>query len=436
MKQSLAVGSTATDPGSLLSQYKLLRAVIDAPWATRLDMMITSHVIDRYWSKHGNARVSLRYLQQATAATRPNIIASLRRIVDQGVLSIIRQGVGTRPTEYGLELDFAKNNKPLAKNKKLNGHSDSGFVDNTASASRGSPDDTSNDGSRGTAGDTTTSGIVGDTPRGIADDTSSASSGIADDTESYLRNPLTSGLTVSRNEDTPAVPAAPPVSGLEADPAASAVDPGSFEELWAAFPRKHHRAKAQAAYRALAPSSALHTDLVAKATAWASHYEQTGTERKWWKHLHVWLAEERYLEDLPEPYENPKEAAIARKRENGPRKAGKPNEIGKSGLSPKTPIGRHLVKIVASEITGSSFSEERPLILAYRIEEGIHEGIEFSHAFKLLSADEDAQSEGQEFYAQVRHATGILEPEDTSDFHGKTLLATVKAMGRIEYAAL
>jgi hypothetical protein len=161
MKLSPAVVSTVTEPGSLLSQYKLLRSVIDAPWATRLDHKIASHVIDRYFAKFGNARASLRYLEQATGATRPNIIESLRRITDNGVISVTRQGIGTRPTEYDLNFDFASKS-----------------------------------------------------PRGIAGDT-----------QTYLRNLLTSRLTVSRNEGTPAVPTAPPVSSLEADPAATAVDP-------------------------------------------------------------------------------------------------------------------------------------------------------------------------------------------------------------------
>jgi len=254
--------------------------------------------------------------------------------------------------------------------------------------------------------------------------------------ESYLRNVLTSTLTVSRNEDAPAVPTAPPVLGLEAHTAATAVDPGGFEELWAAYPRKHHRSKAQDAYRALAPSPALHAELVAKASVWASHYEQKATEMRWRKHLHTWLSEERYLEDLPEPYENPKEAAIARKRESGPRKAGKSNDIGKSGLSPKTPIGKHVVKIVGSELTGGGFSEEAEFRFHFRIEDGNHKDREFSHVFKIVSADEAEQTTGQSIYAQLRNATGVIEPDDTSDFHDRSLLAIVGKMGRIDYAAL
>src|SRR5260221_11758634 len=45
MKLSPAVLSTATE-SVLLKQYKLLGAVIDAPWATRLDHKIARHVIE------------------------------------------------------------------------------------------------------------------------------------------------------------------------------------------------------------------------------------------------------------------------------------------------------------------------------------------------------------------------------------------------------
>src|SRR3979411_1146110 len=106
MKVSTAAPLAATE-SVLLKQYKLIGAVIDAPWATRLDHKIARHVIDRYFVKFGNARASLRYLEVATGAKRNKIIPSLRRIIENGVISVIRQGIGTRPTEYDLNFDFA-----------------------------------------------------------------------------------------------------------------------------------------------------------------------------------------------------------------------------------------------------------------------------------------------------------------------------------------
>jgi len=243
------------------------------------------------------------------------------------------------------------------------------------------------------------------------------------------------------NEDTPAAPTAPPVCGLEAATAVTAVDPEAradpFEELWAVFPRKYDRAKAKAAYKALAPNEELHARLVAQAIALAAHHEKNATDKKWIKRMHTWLVGECYLEDLPEPYENPKEAAIARARENGPRKASKSPPARKTtGLSPKTPQGRHKVKIISAEMPDDSGSPEERFKLSYRIEDGDHEGKEFSHTFKSISADEREQTEGQSVFADLRKATGVTEPEDTSDFHDLSLRAIVTSMGRIEYAAL
>ena len=123
----MAVLPSAAPEPVLLKQYKLLGALIDAPWATRLDHKIGRHVIERYYAKFGNARASLRYLEIATGATRTNIVDSLRRIIENGVIKIIRQGIGTRPTEYDLNFDFASK----TPSGPVDGTSTSGPVDGT-----------------------------------------------------------------------------------------------------------------------------------------------------------------------------------------------------------------------------------------------------------------------------------------------------------------
>lgn len=430
----------------LLKQYKLLGAVIDSLWATRLDHKVARVVIDRYFAKHGNARASLRYLEVATGATRTNIIASTRRLIEQGVIDVTRKGLGTRPTEYGPIFSFAEvianPQKPFANYNNLQPALSSGPTSDTSNSPSGPSYGTSSKQLSGLVGDTATSGPVGNTSCGLVDDTSSASRGTVGDTESYLRNTLTSVLTVSRNEDAHAVPTAPPVSGLKADPAETALDPekmaGGFEELWAAYPRKHHRTKARTAYEDLAPDADLHAKLVGRALAWSEHYSAHGTEQKWRKHLHSWLAEERYLEDLPEPYENPKEAAIAKKKERGPNKPTEPSkarEVG-LGLSDKTPQGEHSVVIVGSDLSESVGSPDRRLQFSYRIQGGQHDGREFSHTFKYFSEDHNEQERGQLTFAGIRSAVGLVEVEDTSELHNLSLRAIVAPMGRISYAAL
>lgn len=154
-------------PDGLLAKHNLLIRVIETDWATKLDHKVMAVLVERYMSAHRNSRASLRYLEKATRATRANVIASLRRLAGEHVIWVIREGVGTRPTEFGLNFNFP-----------------SGIAGDTSGS--------------GIAGDTTTgrSGIVGDTARGTAGDTSNGSSGIVGNTESLLHNPLTSGVTV------------------------------------------------------------------------------------------------------------------------------------------------------------------------------------------------------------------------------------------------
>jgi hypothetical protein len=122
----------ATTEPVLLKQYKLLGAVIDASWATRLDHKIARHVIDRYFAKFGNARASLRYLEAATGAERNKIIPSLRRIIEKGVISVLRQGIGTRPTEYDLNFDFGTRSSSGAREG-----TSSGAREGTSTGARG-----------------------------------------------------------------------------------------------------------------------------------------------------------------------------------------------------------------------------------------------------------------------------------------------------------
>jgi hypothetical protein len=72
----------------------------------------------------------------------------------------------------------------------------------------------------------------------------------------------------------------------------------------------------------------------------------------------------------------------------------------------------------------------------FRIESGDHEGEEFFHTFKYGSTNEDEQLKGMATFGELRHATGVLEPDDTSDLHDKCLRAVVGPMGRISYEAL
>lgn len=267
-------------PGGLLDQYNLLGAIIDTSWATRLDHKVARHVIDRYYPKHGNGRASLRYLEKATGALRPSIIASLRRLADNGAIMMVRQGQGTRPTEYALNFEFP---------------------------------------SSGIAGDTTSndspSGIVGNTSGGIVDDTSTASSGIAGDTESYLQNPAyKAGLLIDRVD--PAAPTAPPpADGLTATAAGgTAVEervnsqaedtPDSkptFERCWRTYGFARGKKAARAAWNAL-PVEVDRAAVIRAAAAWQASWAAQGKPDAPRKHLASWLTDECYDEDAPKGF--------------------------------------------------------------------------------------------------------------------------------------
>lgn len=151
MKKATEYGPRPVD---LVTKYRFIKALLSTRWSTALDHNIGMRIVERYKDEHGNGRVALRFLETGTGATRPSVIASLRRLVENGAFAVIRQGAGTRPTEYLPIWDFA-----------------SGIAENT---------------SGGIVDHTTTSGVTDDTSTGIAGTTSGDRSGITQDTESHL----------------------------------------------------------------------------------------------------------------------------------------------------------------------------------------------------------------------------------------------------------
>lgn len=386
---SAAASVRADKSVTLLDQYKLLGAVIDTKWATALDHKVARHVIDRWFGRHGNSRASLRYLEAKTGATRSNVIASLRKIIDHGAISLLRQGIGTRPSEYDLNLDFAK--------------TPSGIADNTAA-----------------------SGTASNTSCGTVDSTTTTASGTADGTKTHLRSSLTSELTVS-DPNSPAVPSAPPMDGLKPATADAALVERQlktgFEELWDAYGHKTKRKEAKRSYDRLPNDPVLHDLLVAQALNWFEHYERNGTDKNWRKRLHTWLDDECYLEDPPPKFESAKDAGIA----NAVRNSSKSKDARPS----KWPVGIHDVEVVTCDVIGDHFSSEA--IARLRIVHGPHEGLEFPAQFCIVSQDEDLMCTGLEAFNTFQNATGIPNVRDTSDLVGAPLRVIVGSRQAIRY---
>ena len=73
------MADTKHAPDSLKYQWRLYGLVARAKWATSLDKAVAYEIVDNYYSKFGNSRASLTYLQAATGSDRKAIIASTRR---------------------------------------------------------------------------------------------------------------------------------------------------------------------------------------------------------------------------------------------------------------------------------------------------------------------------------------------------------------------
>ncbi|EJN04486.1 hypothetical protein [Phyllobacterium sp. YR531] len=295
-------------PDSLKYQWHLYGLVVRSDWATSLDKSIAYEIVDNYYSKFGNSRTSLSFLQKATGATRPSIIASTRRLVENGPFSVERQGKGTRPTEYKLLFDLAAK-KP------------SGIADDTTSID--SP-----------------SGIACDTTASIADDTTTASSSIACDTQTDLQEPAYKAeLRVGRNIDTHD---ALPLAGL-APAQAGTRDPEEkkmpFDRFWQSFPRKYQKPKARAAWNKLNPSQELAERIIKAAGLWAAHYEANPVEKRWMPSPANWLVGERYDEDLPDVYEDPKERAIVKAKDRPAKDKPYAHSVVKNGINEMYIVG-------------------------------------------------------------------------------------------------
>ncbi|MCD1266844.1 hypothetical protein B5M44_21525 [Shinella sumterensis] len=364
-----------------VAQLNLLRSIILTDWSTSLDHKVSAIIIDRYYPKYGGARASLRFLEEGTGSTRPNIIASVRRLVAHGAFSVKVEGRGTRPTEYSLNFGFA---------------------------------------SSGIADDTSASGTAGNTSCGIADDTSSPDSGIADDTETYLPVPAyNAGLQEGRNFE--AAPLAPPADGLSATAAETASGDG-FAEFWAAWPRKHGLKKARAEWAHIQSD----VDIVIDAAKdRAAHYLKHGTDKKWIPEPANWLKGERWNEDLPLIHIDAKGAAIAKAKANAtpkPAATSEPPEpanddapLWMRGSPESWPIGRHEGVFIDGEVDQSG--GDTSVFLTFKTTEGetMH------HYFYTEACIKSYQEEGRAIIRNIMNALNMSNCEDTDELLYKPL---------------
>lgn len=386
------MASSEAPSDGLLAQHRLLLAVIDTDWATRLDHKVAAVIIQRYYPKYGNSRASLRFIADAVRSDRSNVIDSTRRLVHGGAFSVIREGKGTRPTEYGLNFGFGA----------------SGGVPTTSS-------------------DPDLSGGVGTTSCGGVATTARNSSGGVATTETCL--PVTglhAGLQERQNIDSPPPSAPPgmPLSGATGADVGKSDNETPFDELWRAYGHRQKRADARAAYEKLAPGADLHQTMVDAASAWRKHWERQNNPDAPRKALAGWLRSEGYMEDPPAGYK-PKE-----RKPKPPATA--PVEVSAAPRTTNRP-GPIEAQIVEGDVVERSGMTCVELVIC-----NADDSSEWSRRITLESLDSSEQSEGQQEFASLCRALGVDNVNDTSELLFKPFVIKSGAgtiNGPIEYAA-
>lgn len=354
-------------PGTLLSQWWTLGAVLADRRTTGRHGAVAWVIIDRYMQKHGSGRASLRYIEKAAGVSRHTVIKACRELVEWGYFDQ-HLGIGTRPTEYSPKWLAVHPSAPLASGEPL-------------CTTGGEPLCTTSD-----------------------------LSGAPVCTESYLPEPTDkSGLKVGRNDNTPDPLLAP---GLTAG-AAGSRDP--FERFWSAYPRKYQKPKARAAWEKLAPDADLAERIIAAASEWAAHYEAHPVEKKWIPAPANWLAGERYDEDLPEVYVDAKQAAIAKPKKRPAKQAA---DIGEAKAQPANDEAtfeprRETLTIVSTNV--HTEGGDTTLFVNLVDEAGKSRDI----VIEIECADPHEQDRGQKAYHKLLEAVGLHDIEDRSELHGK-----------------
>ena len=379
---------------SLKYQWRVVGLVVRSSWATSLDKSVAFEIVDNYRKDFGNSRASLSYLQTATGADRKSVIASTRRFVEHGPFRVIRQGAGTRPTEYDILFDMV-----------------------SESASSGAPTTTTEISS--------SSGVDATPCSGVDATTSGPSSGV-DTTESVLPvNGLQAGLQDRMNNNC-APPTAPPGSASDGPTGAEVRKRESkqpFDELWLAYGHRQKRVDARAAYDAAAPDEDLHQTMVDAATAWQAHWSRQNNPHAPRKSLASWIRSEGYLEDPPAGF-------VPKERKAKPKAAN-------DSVSPR-PVTRNtsgpvVGQVVQGDVIKTPDSTHVQLVIC-----NAAGGQEWTRRIALESRDSNEQYDGQREFANLCTALDLSGVNDTSELLFKPFLIKSGAgaeSGPIEYAA-
>lgn len=377
-----------TEPASLLSQWwSMGKIALDRRTKGR-HIKVGWVIIERFMRAKGGGRASIRFIQTATGLSPRIIVKACNELVEWGHCSRII-GVGTRPTEYMPNWAIVS---PM-------------YIAKAAEPSVSQECNTS-----------------ASPPCNAEGDSASPM---------YIESCLPSRLTKpadgkAGNDSSHAAPTAPPGPPASAAVRADAARvPDRFEEFWRAYPKKLKKAKARAAYEKIAPDADLHTRIVEKASELASHHKNHGTESRWIKEPANWLAGEGWDEDLPSVYDDPKDAAIAKKRASPPKPTVPANEN-----MPPLRTNWDKVEVIASEVVARA--KGNALVMTLRSTDGSDC---YTETIILEDASQDIQDDGQRQFSKLRQAMGVEDIYDTEQLHGIPFERRINA-GKSEYRAI
>jgi hypothetical protein len=97
----------------------------------------------------------------------------------------------------------------------------------------------------------------------------------------------------------------------------------------------------------------------------------------------------------------------------------------KGGFEP-LPAGSYIAMITDSEIKATKAGTGTILSLTHTVVDGPHANKKIFARLNVGNPNATAQKIGQEQFAAVRAATGVLQPRDTGELHGKPMKIKVK----------
>ncbi|WP_324134064.1 hypothetical protein [Bosea sp. (in: a-proteobacteria)] len=297
-----------------VAQFKLICAIVADPRARKIHDQVAAAIIARYYPLYKNARASVSFLEVATGLTRGSVATASADLVEWGYFTM-RKGIGKRPTEF----------TPIW-NSVLQ------------------PPDA-------------TSVLQPPDPTVLQPQDAKSDSVLWPPDQTYLQLPeYNSGILVGRCEPAAAPTAPPDRGGVAPGPAHTARDPegeATFDEFWQAYPRRHGRRKAREAWNSLGGDKGLLARVIEAAGRLRDHHMAQHTEARFIPYPHSWLAGERYEEDLPAAFSDPRSSPKEPKEKSVATKVVQAESTQLIGQESDIPTGRHSLVIENISHSGS-----------------------------------------------------------------------------------